>query len=228
MLAAHLFRYVSYLVAGAVTHPTRRLTAEWWDEHYSLGGLSRTEGSAELPRYLMVAGLVAHHAPATPVLDVGCGAGRLLETLRAHGASGPSRYVGVDLSRRALDAAEERWVGAEHVMFIEADADLFPLDEKFGAIVFSESLYYSTDPCRTVRRYVDALLPGGVVVVSMWRRPSRWRVWRALAVELEEVSRVRVAVPWRPSWDIAVCKAHQQSASTQLSGSRGRRTAHEL
>lgn len=210
MLAGHLWRYLSYLAMGAVKNPSHALTAKWWDEHYALGALSRIDGDVELPRYVMVAGLVAHHAPATPVLDVGCGTGRLLESMQAHGVKGPSRYVGVDLSRRALDAAEERLVHTRPSMpvrFVEADSELFPLDEQFGAIVFSESLYYSTDPCATIRRYADALAPGGVVIVSMWRRPSRWRVWRALGQELRELSRVKVAVPRRPAWDVVVYAA---------------------
>lgn len=206
-LAGHLWRYVSYLALGAVRNPAHALTAKWWDEHYALGALSRMDGDVELPRYVMVAGLVAHHAPAAPVLDVGCGTGRLLESMHVHGARGPSRYVGVDLSRRALETAAARLTdirAAMPVEFVEADSEAFPLEERFGAIVFSESLYYSTDPRRTIARYADALAPGGVVVVSMWRRPSRWRVWRALGEELQELSRVKVAVPRRPAWDVVV------------------------
>ncbi len=210
MLAGHLWRYIAYLTLGAVKNPAQALTAKWWDEHYALGALARIDGDVELPRYVMVAGLVAHHAPAAPVLDVGCGTGRLLESMRSHGERGPSRYVGVDLSRRALDAAEGRLADIRSAMpveFVEADAEQFPLVEKFGAIVFSESLYYSTDPSRTIRRYAEALVPGGVVVVSMWRRPSRWRVWRAIGEELTEVSRVKVTVPRRPAWDVVVYSA---------------------
>ena len=223
MLGSHLWRYISYLVAGAVAHPAHRLTADWWDEHYRLGALGRIDGSQELPRYLMVAGLVAHHAPSSPVLDVGCGVGTLLESLRAHGALGPSRYVGVDLSRHALAKARERWgEGAagggggpsaqSQIEFIEADSETFPLSEQFGAIIFSESLYYSPDPRSTILRYAEALRPGGVIIVSMWRRPSRRRVWRALARELTERSRVKIVVPRRPAWDV-VTYAHSPAGT---------------
>ena len=53
--------------------------------------------------------------PGERVLDLGCGSGELLAALE------PSRGVGVDVSKRAIEAARERH-GGERLTFLEGDA----------------------------------------------------------------------------------------------------------
>lgn len=207
----HHARYLWYLVAGASLSPAIRLDQEWWEEDYRRGGLTRTEGDAELPRHLLVAGLVRHYAPGGIVLDVGCGTGGLAGPLCACFAGDAVRYMGLDLSESALQIAAERGASLDPsrprpaiIEFVTASFDDYSPRDAFDAIVFSESLYYAPDPRKTVRHYAKSLREGGILVVSMWRRPSRWRAWRALRSELHEVSRSRLIVPRRPAWDIAV------------------------
>ena len=203
-------RYLWYLIAGASTIPALRLGREWWESDYEQGGLARTEGDVELPRHLLVAGLIRRYAPGGAVLDIGCGSGGLIAPLRDAFGGVPCRYVGLDLSTRALDIAAERArteIGERDgftVELVQGSFDEFEPGAAFDAVVFSESLYYAPDPRRTVRRYLGALSAGGIVVVTMWRRPSRRRVWRALREVLPERTRCRVTVPRRPAWDIAV------------------------
>ncbi len=203
-------RYLWYLIAGASTNPALRLGREWWEGDYERGGLARTEGDVELPRHLLVAGLIRRYAPGGAILDIGCGSGGLIAPLRDSFGGVPSRYVGLDLSTRALDLAAER-VRTElaasdgfAVELVQGSFDEYEPRASFDAVVFSESLYYAPDPHRTVQRHLDALRAGGIVVVTMWRRPSRRRVWRALRETLHERTRCRVTVPRRPAWDIAV------------------------
>ena len=211
MMIAHRVRYLWSLVAGASAIPALRLGRTWWDDDYKRGGLARTEGDIELPRHLLVAGLVRHYAPGGSILDIGCGTAGLTTPLRACYAGTSFRYVGLDCSAVALEQAAARRdrsgatpADASAVQFIQADFDEYRPSGSFDAIIFSESLYYAPDPVRTVRRYAEAVSDGGILIVSMWRRPSRLRVWRALARELRERSRSRIAVPRRPAWDIAV------------------------
>jgi SAM-dependent methyltransferase len=203
-------RYLWYLIAGASSIPALRLGREWWESDYEQGGLARTEGDVELPRHLLVAGLIRRYAPGGSILDVGCGSGGLIAPLRDGFGGVPTRYVGLDLSTRALDIAAERARteitegDAFSVELVQGSFDEYEPRESFDAIVFSESLYYAPDPRRTVERHLGALHAGGIVVVTMWRRPSRRRVWRALRETLPERTRCRVTVPRRPAWDIAV------------------------
>ena len=210
-MIANRIRYLWYLVAGASAIPAMRLSKEWWEDDYARESLARTEGEAELPRHLLVAGLARHYAPGGTILDIGCGTGGLTVPLRDAFAGRALDYVGLDLSAIALEQArarhdEERWPNgdADCVRFVEADFDEYAPDRRFDAVIFSESLYYAADPLRTIRRYASALSPGGAIIVSMWRRPSRQRVWRVLRGELRERSRSRLSVPRRPAWDIVV------------------------
>lgn len=209
-MLGHYARYLWYLMGGARTRPQFQLDKEWWESDYRRGGLARTEGEVELPRHLLVAALVRHYAPGGHVLDVGCGTGALTGPLRECFAGRTMRYVGLDFSEWALQLAAARaddGVGASRtgtVEFIQANFDEFRPQGSFDAIIFSESLYYAPDPARTVRRYLDVLADGGIVVISMWRRPSRARVWRAIREELREATRSRLVIRRRPAWDIAV------------------------
>lgn len=210
MLGHHL-RYVWYLVAGTSTVPALRLGEAWWNEVYKHGGLARTEGDVELPRHLLVAGLVRHYAPGGAVLDVGCGTGGLTVPLRDSLGRSSSRYLGVDLSPSALEIATARTRTVESspnrastFEFVQADFDAYAPCDPFDAIVFSESLYYAPDPLRTIRHYAAALGTRGILVISMWRRPSRMRIWHAINHELLEISRSCLRVPRRPAWDIVV------------------------
>lgn len=202
-------RYLWYLIAGASTIPALRLGRDWWESDYEHGGLARTEGDVELPRHLLVAGLVRRYAPGGDILDIGCGSGGLIAPLRDSFGGVRGRYVGLDLSTRALDMAAERVrdLGASEAFaaeLVQGSFDEWEPHATFDAVIFSESLYYAPDPRRTVRRFLGALREGGIVVVTMWRRPSRRRVWRALREELTERTRCRVVVPRRPAWDVAV------------------------
>jgi SAM-dependent methyltransferase len=210
-MIANRIRYLWYLVVGASAIPAMRLGREWWEDDYARERLARTEGEAELPRHLLVAGLVRHYAPGGTILDIGCGTGGLTVPLRAAFAGAALDYVGLDLSSTALEQAAARRDEADgsrgqtgNVQFVQADFDEYAPDRTFDAIIFSESLYYAADPLRTIRRYTSALDDGGAIIVSMWRRPSRQRVWRVLRDELRERSRIRLSVPRRPAWDIAV------------------------
>ena len=210
-MLANRIRYLWYLVAGATAIPAMRLGREWWEDDYARESLARTEGEAELPRHLLVAGLARHYARGGTILDIGCGTGGLTIPLRHAFAGSTLDYVGLDLSSIALEQAATRSgepgaspAGTSAVRFVQADFDEYRPERTFDAVIFSESLYYAADPLRTIRRYTSALNPGGVIIVSMWRRPSRLRVWRVLRGELRERSRSRLSVPRRPAWDIVV------------------------
>lgn len=75
-------------------------------------------------------------APDASVLEIGCGAGHLLELL-------PNRdVVGIDLSEKQISAARLR---APHGEFHVMAAENLNLKRKFDAVIISETLNYAAD-----------------------------------------------------------------------------------
>lgn len=208
----HRLRHLWYLAVGVTRVPGLQLDRAWWEADYERGGLARIEGDTELPRYLLVAALVRRYAPGGSVLDIGCGTGGLAAPL-GDAFGDRLEYTGLDYSELALALARERVAahpgrpaGASFA-FAQGDFDTHEIARPVDAVVFNEALYYAPDPVRTLRRYRAGLSADGVVIVSMWRHPTRQRLWRTIARELRQVSRSRVTVPRRPAWDISVYTA---------------------
>ena len=196
--------------AGGGTVP---LSKERWEEEYDGGVWDYLAGEEEATRYRAILELLddALPSPAEPgardtergaVLDLGCGEGVLVDFLRAAGGSEGCRYTGVDLSERAIEAARAAR-GDQLTRFVVADAETWePGPERFDAIVLNECLYYFHEPLETLRRYLGALAPGGVVVISMYEAPRTIALARALDRHLPPLATLRLAGPpgaWRIS-----------------------------
>ncbi len=108
----------------------------------------------------------------TPVLDAGCGAGRLLAPLHARGFDIDGCDVSADMvercRRRVPDAT--LWVSALH--------DLDP-PRGYASIVCSGVLGLGSareQDIRALERLHDALLPGGTLILDNEEKPFNWRV----------------------------------------------------
>ncbi len=104
-------------------------------------------------------------AAGTSVLDLGCGAGDF--SLLAADLVGPSGSVlGIDRSPEAVQRAKERAasLNAQQVRFEVSDVESIHLSRKFDAVIGRFVLMYVADPTKTLRRLIDRLEPGGLVV----------------------------------------------------------------
>jgi SAM-dependent methyltransferase len=100
------------------------------------------------------------------VLDLGTGLGHvafLVADLLDPGGS----VLGVDEAERLLEIAERRRAaaGAENVGFVQADAREFSASEPFDAVVARLLLFHLPDREEVLRRQLDALRPGGTMVL---------------------------------------------------------------
>jgi ubiquinone/menaquinone biosynthesis C-methylase UbiE len=100
------------------------------------------------------------------VLDLGTGLGHvafMVADLLDHGGS----VLGVDQAERLLEVAERRRAaaGAENIEFLQADARAFSASEPFDAIVARLLLFHLPDREEVLRRQLDALRPGGTMVL---------------------------------------------------------------
>ena len=165
----------------------RRSAQTRWDERWADPAFYSDYRLDELAHYSVLAGYVKTLKPAASVLDVGCGDGIFRTHLHADGFS---RYVGIDFPEaiaRASARADAR------TSFAASDMRAYVPVEKFGVIVFNESLYYVDDPIGELRRYAGFLESGGVFLVSMHRKAKSERIWADIAGNFAMLDRVAIA-----------------------------------
>jgi len=119
---------------------------------------------------------IVNERPASRVLDLGCGSGRLALGMAEAG----HRVTGVDPARASLDAARVK-PGAERVRWIEGtSADLSPaeLDAAVMTSHVAQLFVDDADWSRVLRDLSRALVPGGRLAFDA-RDPSAraWERW---------------------------------------------------
>jgi demethylmenaquinone methyltransferase/2-methoxy-6-polyprenyl-1,4-benzoquinol methylase/ArsR family transcriptional regulator len=98
------------------------------------------------------------------LLDIGCGAGRMLELLAPRAESA----VGVDLSAAMLGVARARveQAGLRNVQLRQGDIYALPVErESFDLATLHQVLHYLDNPARALREAARALAPGGRLIV---------------------------------------------------------------
>jgi len=143
----------------------RRVGPSWlrqliWDAEFSTGKwdfLHPPEGLVEF--------LVAIMNPSSTLLDLGCGTGGLIASLRSRGRAG--HFVGVDISKQALRLATRR--GLSDCSWIHSDLRDFTSDTQYDVVVIVESIYYLDlkDAADFLRRARNFLTPAGVIVIRV-------------------------------------------------------------
>jgi SAM-dependent methyltransferase len=106
------------------------------------------------------------------IAEVGCGTGQTSLFL----ARADRQVVALDLSREALKlgAAAARRYGIGNVAFVEADLTRLPLPrEAFDLVYSSGVLHHTPDPRAAFARIVEAVRPGGHVVIGLYNRIAR-------------------------------------------------------
>lgn len=110
--------------------------------------------------------------PEHRILDVGCGAGHILEQL-----PGEQRH-GVDLSRFMVQRAQERLAGKARI--VQGDAEKLPYeDAAFDRVLASSLLSHVLHPEAVIGELKRVTRPGGRVVISICmedqiERGMRW------------------------------------------------------
>ena len=114
--------------------------------------------------------------PATDVLDLGCGTGRLAIALAARG----HRVTGVDPARASLDLARAK-PGADRVTWIEGSTEVLPAGAYDAALMTSHvAQFFVTDTsfAAALAGLRRAVRPGGRLIFDS-RDPAdrRWERW---------------------------------------------------
>jgi ubiquinone/menaquinone biosynthesis C-methylase UbiE len=106
-------------------------------------------------------------SPQAAVLDVGCGTGEFERlVLSEHPAQ---RMVGVDLSVKMLEIAQQKCQAYPNVAFCNASASALPFpDHSFDIVVSASALHYFDQPEVSLGEMRRVLKPGGSVVIMDW------------------------------------------------------------
>jgi SAM-dependent methyltransferase len=120
----------------------------------------------------------ARHPDARSLLDVACGTGHHLRTLRRHFPD----VAGIDISPAMLRRAREE---LSDVPLELGDMRSFRVDRRFDVVtcLFSSIGYLLTldDVHRAVANMADHLHPDGLLIVEPWIHPDQWRLGHRVA-----------------------------------------------
>ena len=131
-------------------------------------------------REIVTTGLGAHGeealrlyppGPGQRVLDIGCGFGDT--TQRIAGLVGDSgEALGVDAAARFIEAArsEAAEAGVSNARFRVGDVQTDPFEDRFDMAFSRFGTMFFTNPVAALRNVREALVPGGRLVMVVWRR----------------------------------------------------------
>lgn len=171
------------------------------DREYTAGSWGRFDQPSEQPRQEAVVGYALQARPDPSILDLGCGSGRLAQLLVARPVR---RYVGVDFSPEGLRLARE--LALPRAEFVEGDFEVWTPAEKFDVIIFSECIGYAHDPAQLVARFLPALAPAGVVIISLYRSETWEARWRRVSRHLQPVAESVIANEQGQTWDVRLLR----------------------
>jgi SAM-dependent methyltransferase len=109
--------------------------------------------------------------PGNRVLDIGCGLGDT--TVRIASLVGAAGHVhGVDVAERMIETAiaEAAAAGVENVSFAASDVEVTKLDQTFDYAFSRMGTMFFANPVAALRNVREALVPGGLLNMVVWRR----------------------------------------------------------
>jgi len=172
------------------------------DDEYACGRWDYLRSLEEMSHYAVIAGYCKHGGDVSSVLDLGCGSGVLRRWLPP---SGRIEYVGVDLSKVAIDRAKQEWTDGP-TDFIAMDIATYMPDRKFDIIIFNEVLYYFDQPGDILGRFAGFLKEKGRFIISLWDGPESRLAWRRSRGSVTVVDAVQTRHSSGVSWQIRLCR----------------------
>lgn len=109
----------------------------------------------------------AQLAPTSTVLDVACGTGAFERLVLLEQPT--QQIIGIDLSEKMLDIAQQKCRAYPNVSFQKASAAALPFaDRSFDVVVSASALHYFDDPIAAFIEMKRVLKPDGKLVILDW------------------------------------------------------------
>jgi SAM-dependent methyltransferase len=146
-------------------------------------------------RHIVTIGLAAHGDTALRlvppqegqrVLDIGCGLGDTTQQISA--LVGPEgEAVGVDAAANFIETAraEAAEAGVKNARFLVADVQTDPLDGPYDMAFSRMGTMFFISPVAALRNVRESLVPGGKLVMVVWRRRED-NLWMYRAQQIVE------------------------------------------
>ena len=134
-----------------------------WEKEYAAGRWDYLHEPAQAERYKVLLDFVYRYLQGNrAILEIGCGEG-ILQSRMLPGVY--SRFLGIDISHVAIRKAAR--LQDAITRYCTGDMENYVPPGKYAMIIFNEVLNYSTDPLRTVRRYLPYLEADGHLLFSL-------------------------------------------------------------
>lgn len=109
----------------------------------------------------------AQLTPTSTILDVACGTGAFERLVLLEHPT--QQIIGIDLSEKMLDIAQQKCRAYPNVSFQKASAAALPfVDRSFDVVVSASALHYFDDPIVALIEMKRVLKPDGELVILDW------------------------------------------------------------
>ncbi len=178
-------------IKRVINHTPENQSSDFWDSQLAGPWSSYLEGTISIhAREALITALLYYSIPgAQSFLDIGCAGGSLALNLFQCSKFGKNikRYIGVDISKYAIERAKKEFVegrGMNGVGFYACDLREFTPEDNFtfDIIVFNEILYQLDvhEAAIQVERYSNWLQPNGLLCISMKNDPKSKAIYRTI------------------------------------------------
>lgn len=168
-----MIKIKSLFAPGGIVGP--HMSQRRWDEEFSAKKWDYLSRDNQKEHYYIVSDLYRKHCSGS-ILDIGCGVGLQYQCLADAARPGNVLFTGIDISQVAITEAKTRYPGVDfRVLNYETEL----MAEKYGTIIFNETLYYFNHAGKTLQKCMDNnLKPGGRIIISMCVHERHELIWQ--------------------------------------------------